>query len=225
MIRIFVSMANPSTSAGAEKNRPFSRRPPTAAEVRSTGSNGTLFSLETAKVALLHLRDSITSIEFQKLLEDMRDTNTTKANKNSMASERSETSVIHTEMDTTTSSGGGSTVRELNEQLLAGEGNTGSVSIESVMPGNMYSTVDHSQWNTVTRDNLKRKKGSDSNGSKLSDASATGIGTVTKGRVDSGLIVYLKGQDSDIAKEAIVGYGFVPNCKLNIGDYLDFLIR
>ena len=105
-------------------------------------------------------------------------------------------------MDTTTSSDGCSTVRELDEQLLAGEGNTGSVRIESVVPGNTHSTGDHSQWNTVTRNDLKRKKGSDSNGSKLSDASATGIGTVKKGRVDSGLIVYLKGQDFDIAKKA-----------------------
>jgi len=54
-----------------------------AVEVRGTGSNDTSFSLETAKVALLHLRDSITSIEFHKLTEGVTDANTTKANKNS----------------------------------------------------------------------------------------------------------------------------------------------
>jgi len=44
-----------------------------------------------------------------------------------MASERSETSVSDTEMDKSTSSEGGSTVGELNEQLQAGEGNIGIV--------------------------------------------------------------------------------------------------
>ena len=103
-----------------------------------------------------------------------------------------------TEMDTSTSSDEGSTVSELNEQLLAGEGNTGSVSTESVVLGNTHSTDDHGQWTTVTPN--KRKKGS--NGSKASDKSDSGIGTVKKDRVDCGLIVYLKGQDFDIAKEA-----------------------
>jgi len=129
------------------------------------------------------------------------DASTTEANENSRVSERSEseTSVSDADMDTTTSSDGGSTVIELNEQLSAGEGNTGSVSVGSVVPGNTLSTDDQGEWTTVTR---KRKNSSASNGSKSSDASASGIGTVKKGRVDSGFIVYLKGQDFDIAKEA-----------------------
>jgi len=73
-------------------------------------------------------------------------------------SERSETSVSDTEMDTTTSSDGGSTVRELNEQLLAGEGNTGSVSTESVVPGNTHSVDDHGEWTTVTRYKKKERQ-------------------------------------------------------------------
>ena len=52
---------------------------------------------------------------------------TTEAKENSMASERSETSVSDTEMDKSTSSERGSTVGELNEQLQAGEGNIGIV--------------------------------------------------------------------------------------------------
>jgi len=106
-----------------------------------------------------------------------------------------ETSVSDTEMDTSTSSDGGSTVRELNEQLLAGEDNTGSVSTESVVPGNTHSADDHGEWTTVTRN--KRK-----NDSKSSDTSAPTTGTAKKGRMDSGLIVYLEKQDFDIVKEA-----------------------
>ena len=63
------------------------------------------------------------------------------------------------------------------------------------MPGNTHSADDHGEWTTVTRN--KRK-----NDSKSSDASAPGTSTAKKGRIDSGLIVYLKGQDFDIVKEA-----------------------
>ena len=131
-------MAHP-TSADAETNRSFSGPPHSAAEVRGTCSDETCVSLETAKAALLQLRDSITWTEFQKLMEGVADTNTNEANEKSTVSENSETPVIHTEMDTT-SSDVGSTVRELNEQLLPGEGNTGSVSTESVVPGQVTRT-------------------------------------------------------------------------------------
>ena len=195
-------MANPSPAGADDDNRLFSEPPPSAAEVRGNGSDEASFSLETARAALLHLRDSVTSTEFRKLIEGVTDASAIEANENSTVSERSETSVSESDVDMepSTSSDGGSTVRELNEQLLAGEGNTGSVSIESVVPGSTHSTDDHGKWTTATR---KRKKSSASNGSKSSDASASGIGTVKKGRVDSGLTVYLKGQDFDIAKEAI----------------------
>ena len=123
-------MANPSSAGADDYTRLFSEPPPSAAEVRGNGSDEASFSLETARGALLHLRDSISSTEFRKLIEGVTDASATEANENSTVSERSETSVSEsdTDMETSTSSDGGSTVRELNEQLLAGEGNTGSVS-------------------------------------------------------------------------------------------------
>jgi len=68
-------------------------------------------------------------------------------------------------------------------QELAGEGNTGSVSIdgESVVPGNTHS--DDGEWNRISR---KRKKSKSSEAS--TSASGTGTGNAKKGRVDSGLL-------------------------------------
>jgi len=186
-------MANPSSAGADGHTQLFSEPPLSAAEVRGNGSNKASFSLETARVALLHLRDSITSTEFRKLIEGVTDAT---AESEAVTSEHSESDDDDDDTEPSTSSDGGSTVRELNEQLLAGEGNTGSVGVGSVVTGNTHSTDDHGKWTTVTR---KRKKSSASNGSKSSDASASGIGTVKKVRVDSGLIVYLKGQDFDSA--------------------------
>ena len=123
-------MANPSSAVADDNTRLFSEPPPSAAEVRGNGSDEASFSLETARAALLHLRDSVTSTEFRKLIEGVTDASATETNENSTVSERSETSVSESDVDMepSTSSDGGSTVRELNEQLLAGEGNTGSVS-------------------------------------------------------------------------------------------------
>jgi len=53
------------------------------------------------------------------------------------------------------------------------------------VPGNTHSADIHGEWTTVTRNDRK-------NDSKSSDASATGTSTAKKGRMDSGLIVYLK---------------------------------
>ena len=85
MIRVFVSMANPSTYADVRENWSFSGPPPSDAEVRGTCSNETSFSLETAKAVLLQLRDSVTSTEFQKLLDGVSDTSTTEAKQSSVA--------------------------------------------------------------------------------------------------------------------------------------------
>jgi len=85
VIRVFVSMANPSTYADVRENWSFSGPPPSDAEVRGTCSNETSFSLETAKAVLLQLRDSVTSTEFQKLLDGVSDTSTTEAKQSSVA--------------------------------------------------------------------------------------------------------------------------------------------
>jgi len=140
-------------SATADENRPFSGPPPSAADARGIGN--VLFSLETARAALLQLRDSVTSAEFLKLMEGVADASETEAKEDDTASERSETSVSDGEMDI--SSSGGSTVRELNAQLMAGEENTGSVSIDSVVSGNTHPIDNNGEWSTVTR-RLKRKK-------------------------------------------------------------------
>jgi len=102
----------------------------------------------------------VTSAEFLKLIEGMADASTTEAKEDDTASERPDTSVSDGEMDT--SSSDGSTVRELNAQLMAVEGNTGSVSIDSVVSGNTHPIDGHGEWSTVTR-RLKRKKSSASN--------------------------------------------------------------
>jgi len=79
-------MANPSTYADVRENWSFSGPPPSDAEVRGTCSNETSFSLETAKaVLLLQLRYSVTSTEFQKLLDGVSDTSTTEAKQSSVA--------------------------------------------------------------------------------------------------------------------------------------------
>jgi len=138
-------------SASADEDRPFSGPPLSAADVRGIGNVS--FSLEKARAALLQLRDSVTSAEFLKLIEGVADT--TEAKEDDTASERPDTSVSDGKMDT--SSSGGSTVRELNAQLMAVEGNTGSVSIVSVVSGNTHSIDSHGEWSTVTR-RSKRKK-------------------------------------------------------------------
>ena len=122
------------------------------------------------------------------------------AESEAVTSEHSKTPVSDDdEMEASTSSDGGSTIKQLNEQLLAGEGNTGSVSIdsESVVPGNTNSSDDDGQWNRITRERKKSKSNEAS-----TSASGTGSSNAKKGRVDSGLLVYLKGVDFDIAKEA-----------------------
>jgi len=79
------------TSATAGVNRAFSGPPPSAADARSVGNDEASFSLETARAALLQLRDSITSVEFQKPIEGMTDAGTTEAKEYDTASKRPET--------------------------------------------------------------------------------------------------------------------------------------
>jgi len=70
---------------------------------RGIGSDEASFSLETARAALLQLRDSVTSVEFLKLTEGVTDTSITEAKEYDTASERPETSVSDGEMDTSSS--------------------------------------------------------------------------------------------------------------------------
>ena len=139
------------------------------------------FSLEIARTALLELRKSVTSADFDRLIDDV--TNVNAVDYGSVTPKRpdestslSTTSSVMSDGDMdTTSSDGGSTVRELNEQLMSG--NTGNGIDESSMSGNMDSTDVDVEWNIVT--NRKRKK------SKSSEVSPSGSGTAKskKGRI------------------------------------------
>jgi len=191
-------MAETPCTVAAEVVRPFSGPPLRSGIVAHCDELSPSFSLDIARTALLELRKSVTSADFDRLIDDV--TNVNAVDSGSVTPERPDEStslsttssvVSDGEMDTT-SSDGGSTVRELNEQLMSG--NTGNGIDESSMSGNMDST--DVEGNTVS--NRKRKK------SKSSEVSPSGAGTSKskKGRIDSDLFVYLKGADFDIAKEA-----------------------
>ena len=78
---------------------------------------------------------------------------------------------------------------------VMGNGNTGSLSMnEGVASSNAHPT---DEWNDVRI--KKRKKVSKD--SKSSDRSALEAGTAKKSKVDTGLFLYLKGKDFDLAKE------------------------
>jgi len=187
-------MAETACTAAAEAVRPFSGPPLPSGVVAHCDEVSPSFSLEIARAALLELRKSVTSADFDKLIDDVTSVNA--VDSESVISERPDESSVVSEFDgemDTTSSDGGSTVRELNEQLISG--NTGNGIDGSSVSGNMDST--DVEWNTVS--NRKRTK------SKSSEVSPSGAGTVKsnkKGRIDSDLFVYLKGADFDIAKEA-----------------------
>jgi len=191
-------MAETACTAAAEAVRPFSGPPLPSGVVAHCDEVSPSFSLEIARAALLELRKSVTSADFDKLIDDVTSVNA--VDSGSAISERPDESSVVSESESdgemdTTSSDGGSTVRELNEQLMSG--NTGNGIDESSMSGNMNSTDVDVEWNIVTT--RKRKK------SKSSEVSPSGAGTDKsnkKGRIDSDLFVYLKGADFDIAKEA-----------------------
>jgi len=193
-------MAENTPSATADPNRPLSG-PPVPLVVEAHDVNGAPFSMEAARAALLQLKESVTSADFDRFISGMMDASTTTEQDIAKEAEMSEVNVETSttdddeEMDASSSSSDGSTVRDINNQLLAGEGNTGSVSVQGVASGNAHPGTSDGEWCKV-----KRKR---SAGSKASDSSVTGKGNhVKKGRIDTGLFVYLKGSDFDIGKEA-----------------------
>jgi len=173
-------------SPGARDQRPFSG-PPSDAGACTSGDVPVPSAAQLK--ALLELRESSPG-DFEKLLECARSTNNKSeatANEASASDNSSTTSVSDGSMDT--SSVGGSTVRELNEQLEEESGNAGNVSAAT---GNVDLSFS-SEWQTRKRPRHKLSKSS----SPAGDTTAT-----KKGRVDADLVVFVKGVTFDIAKEA-----------------------
>ncbi len=166
-----------------DKNRSFSGPPPSVA---GSSTSEVVVPPAAQLKALLELKESSPD-EFQTIIKcAMGAKDNSGAKENDTASETSaETSVSNGEMDT--SSDGGSTVRELNRKLEedSGDGNHGSVS----MTGNS-NVEDKSEWQTRKRSRRNQSGSSNSN-------------TATKkGKVDTDLLVYIKGVNFDISKEA-----------------------
>jgi len=209
-------MAATSSPASAGNNRLLSEPPPSVAEARETSSSGPPLSLATARAALLQLRATMTSADFESAINGVMDADVTTASE-------SEISVAEShdddgDMETSASSDGSTVdsvkevVAAVNDQLMGtGAGNIGSVnSAGSDVTGNTHSTND--EWHTVQRKSHGKKRKHDSRSSNSSNVSATGSGianasessTLKKSRVDGTHLVYLKGQGPgfDIVKEA-----------------------
>ena len=106
--------------------------------------NGAPSSMEAARAALIQLKESVTSADFDRFISGMMDASTTgqgeakEAETSEVNVETSTTDEDDEEMDASSSSSDGSTVRDINNQLLAGEGNTGSVSVKGAASGNAH---------------------------------------------------------------------------------------
>ena len=192
------------TSASAGVHRPFSGPPVPSGTDPGSSAGGTASSREAARAALLQLRGSVSSADFQDFVDGVLNASaSTDAKEETAASERSEESSAsddNEDMDASSTDGSTVSVRQVvqavNDQLLAtGAGNSGIVSSENsgAVPGNTDST----DWVRVKE--RKRKKSTDS-----SKSSTSGVQTsqVKRGRTDSGPLVYLKGDGFDIMKEA-----------------------
>jgi len=201
-------MANPSSAGADENTRLFSEPPPSSAEVRGNvgsdvpsaaeafGNGSAPFSLETARTVLLQLRDSVSTAEFLRMINGVTDASTADMNDDASSVCSHTSASSDEEMDATSVS-----VKEVSDQQKAGAGNAGRVSMsegEGVASGNAHPSDGHGEWT----DAKTKKRKNVSNGSKSSDRSASGLGTsAKKSRVDTGLFLYLKGQEFDVTKE------------------------
>jgi len=209
---VFPSFMAEKQSVSADIHRPFSGPPPQPTVVHGDGNgndgHGGLslpLTMEAARAALLQLRESVTSADFLNLINgvtsDSTPSETTTSEIDVEPSTTSDDDNDDMESSSTSTSGDGDTVKD-NE--LAGAYNTGGVSMnEGVASGNAHTS---DEWKEV-RLNKRKKVSKDS---KSSDKSASAVGTAKKTKVDTGLFLYLKGQDFDLAKEVIrqpVEYG------------------
>ena len=135
---LFKSYSCTPCTVAAEAVRPSSGPPlPSGVSARYDEVSPS-FSLEIARTALLELRKSVTSADVTNVNAVDSGPVTPERPDESTSLSTTSSVVSDGEMDTT-SSDGGSTVRELNEQLMSG--NTGNGIDESSMSGSMDSIL------------------------------------------------------------------------------------